>query len=68
MLTTNRPTLAAACALVASLVLVALTALYYSRYVAAPVSAGYGLYLGGGLAAVAALCATWALFFPGRRS
>jgi hypothetical protein len=53
---------AAVVALVISLVEVALTALYYSRYVSAPVSAGYGLFVAGGIAAAAALCAVWALF------
>ncbi|MCV7168591.1 hypothetical protein H7I41_01515 [Mycobacterium manitobense] len=54
--------LAAGGALAISLLLVALTGVYYSSYVVAPVSAGYGLYVGGGLSIAAALCAAWALF------
>jgi hypothetical protein len=54
--------LAAACALAIAILEVLLTAFYYSRYVSAPVSAGYGLYIGGGIAAAATLCAMWALF------
>lgn len=53
--------LAAAGALVISLLLVVLTGVYYSNYVAAPVSAGYGLYLGGGVSVAAAVCAAWSL-------
>ncbi|MGA5463376.1 hypothetical protein [Mycobacterium sp. NPDC050041] len=53
--------LAAATALVISLLLVVLTGVYYSNYVAAPVAAGYGLYLGGGVSVAAALCAVWSL-------
>lgn len=53
--------LAAASALAISLLLVTLTGVYYTQFVSAPVAAGYGLYVGGGLAIAAAVCAAWAL-------
>jgi hypothetical protein len=34
---------------------------YYRLYVYAPVSAGYGLYIGGAVAIVAALLSVWAM-------
>lgn len=53
--------LASAAALVLSLLLVALTVWYYHINVRPPVSAGYGLYVGGGLAVAAVACSVWAL-------
>lgn len=47
--------------LVISLGLVALTAWYYTLNVKGPVAAGYGLYVGGALAVLAALCSVWSL-------
>ncbi|KWX24521.1 hypothetical protein H7J87_04640 [Mycolicibacterium wolinskyi] len=44
-----------------SLVLVALTVWYYTLNVKPPVAAGYGLYVGGGLALLAVVCSVWAL-------
>lgn len=44
-----------------SLVLVALTVWYYTLNVKPPVAAGYGLYVGGGLALLAVVCSAWAL-------
>lgn len=47
--------------LVISLLMIGLTARYYYVNVKPPVSAAYGLYIGGGAAAAAAVCAVWAL-------
>lgn len=47
--------------LLISLALVALTVWYYTLNVKPPVAAGYGLYVGGGLAVLAAVCSMWAL-------
>ncbi|MHC9294984.1 hypothetical protein ACRCUN_21180 [Mycobacterium sp. LTG2003] len=44
-----------------SSVLVALTVWYYALNVKPPVAAGYGLYVGGGLAVLAVVCSVWAL-------
>lgn len=44
-----------------SSVLVALTVWYYTLNVKPPVAAGYGLYVGGGLALLAVVCSVWAL-------
>jgi hypothetical protein len=52
---------ASVAAVAISLVVVALTVWYYDVNVKPPVSAGYGLYLGGGAAAAALLCSVWAL-------
>ena len=52
---------ASAAALAISLLLVGMTAWYYTINVRPPVTAGYGLYLGGGLAVAAAACSAWAL-------
>ncbi|MBV8293307.1 MAG: hypothetical protein JOY55_16100 [Mycobacterium sp.] len=52
---------ASVAALVISLVVVALTVWYYDVNVKPPVSAGYGLYVGGAAAAAAVLCSVWAL-------
>lgn len=52
---------ASAAGLVISLLLVALTAWYYVLNVKPPVAAGYGLYVGGGLAVLAFVCSLWAL-------
>lgn len=61
--------LASAVGLLISLLLVALTAWYYTLNVKPPVVAGYGLYIGGSLAAAAAACSIWALVSTlGRRS
>ncbi|MGV0745188.1 hypothetical protein [Mycolicibacterium sp. XJ870] len=60
---------AAAVGLLISLLLVVLTVWYYTLNVKPPVGAGYGLYVGGGLAVVAAVCSIWALLSTfGRRS
>jgi hypothetical protein len=48
-------------ALVISLIVVALMVRYYSVNVKPPVSAAYGLYVGGVSAAAALLCSVWAL-------
>ena len=53
--------LASSAALAISVLLVVLTMWYYRLYVYAPVSAGYGLYLGGVAAAVAVLLSVWAM-------
>jgi hypothetical protein len=53
---------ASAAALVISLLLVALMVSYYRLNVHPPVSAGYGLYLGAGGVAAAAVFSVWALF------
>jgi hypothetical protein len=53
--------LASVAALVISLLVVALTVWYYDVNVKPPVSAGYGLYVGGVAAAAAVLCSVWAL-------
>lgn len=58
---------ASAVAFVISLGLVALTVWYYMLNVKGPVTAGYGLYLGGAMAVLAGLCSVWSLVStPGR--
>jgi hypothetical protein len=52
---------ASVAALLISLIVVALTVWYYDVNVKPPVSAAYGLYVGGTAAAAAALCSIWAL-------
>ena len=52
---------ASVAALVISLIVVALTVRYYDVNVKPPVSAAYGLYVGGVAAAAATLCSMWAL-------
>ena len=52
---------ASVAALVISLLVVALTVWYYDVNVKPPVSAAYGLYVGGVAAAGAVLCSLWAL-------
>ncbi|MCG7607634.1 hypothetical protein BA059_26680 [Mycolicibacterium sp. (ex Dasyatis americana)] len=52
---------ASAAGLTISLALVALTVWYYTLNVQGPVAAGYGLYLGGAMAVLAALCSVWSL-------
>ena len=52
---------ASVAALVISLTIVALTVRYYDVNVKPPVSASYGLYVGGAAAAAAVLCSVWAL-------
>jgi hypothetical protein len=59
--------LASVAALVISLLVVALTVRYYDVNVKPPVSAAYGLYVGGGAAAAAVLCSVWALASSLRR-
>jgi hypothetical protein len=54
-------------ALVISLGVIALMVRYYSVNVKPPVSAAYGLYLGGVAAAAALLCSVWALAASLRR-
>jgi hypothetical protein len=53
--------LASSCALAISVLLVVLIAWYYRLYVYAPVSAGWGMYLGGAMAIVAVLLSVWAM-------
>ena len=53
--------LASTTALAISVLLVVLTVWYYRLYVYPPVSAGYGLYLGVALAAVAVLLSVWTM-------
>lgn len=53
--------MASAAALLVSLLLIAVTGWYYTLNVKPPVAAGYGLYVGGGLAVAAAACSVWAL-------
>jgi hypothetical protein len=52
---------ASVAALVISSLVVALTVWYYDVNVKPPVSAAYGLYVGGVAAAAAVLCSLWAL-------
>jgi hypothetical protein len=52
---------ASVAALLISLIVVALTVWYYDVNVKPPVSAAYGLYVGGAGAAAAMLCSMWAL-------
>jgi hypothetical protein len=60
--------LASAAGLLISLALVGLTVWYYMLNVKPPVNPGYGLYTGGGLAVLAAVCSLWALLSTlGRR-
>lgn len=47
--------------LVISLLVVALTVWYYDVNVKPPVTAAYGLYVGGGAAAAAVVCSVWAV-------
>ena len=53
--------LASSSALAISVLLVVLTTWYYRLYVYSPVSAGYGLYLGGAAAALAVVLSVWAM-------
>jgi hypothetical protein len=53
--------LASSAALAISVLLVVLTMWYYRLYVYAPVSAGYGLYVGAAAAACAVLLSVWAM-------
>jgi hypothetical protein len=53
--------LASSSALTISVLIVVLTMWYYRLYVYSPVSAGYGLYLGGAAAACAVLLSVWAM-------
>lgn len=59
---------ASSTALAVSVVLVVLAVWYYRLYVYPPVSAGYGLYIGGGVALVAALLSVWAMLSAWRSS
>lgn len=60
--------LASTAGLLLSLLIALLTAWYYSINVKPPVAAGYGLYVGGALAVLAAVCSVWALLTTlGRR-
>ena len=58
---------ASVAALVISLVVVALMVRYYSVNVKPPVSAAYGLWVGGVAAAASVLCSVWALAASRRR-
>lgn len=55
------PRLASTAALAISVLLVVLTVWYYRLYVYAPVSAGYGLYVGGAVSVAAVLASVWAM-------
>jgi hypothetical protein len=55
-------------ALAISLILVALMVRYYSVNVKPPVSAAYGLYVGGVATGAALLCSVWALAAAPRAS
>ena len=55
------PKAASAAALVISLTVVALMVRYYSLNAKPPVSAAYGLYVGGVAAVAAVLCSVWAV-------
>lgn len=55
------PRLAAAAALVISLLVAFLTWFYYHLNVSPPVAAGYGLYVGAACALAALACSVWAL-------
>ena len=65
--------MASSAALAISVLLVVLTVWYYRLYVDPPVSAGYGLYIGGVVAIAAVLLSVWAMLAawsaarPGRR-
>ena len=54
--------LASSAALTVSILIVVLTMWYYRLYVYAPMSAGYGLYLGAGAALCAVVLSVWAMF------
>ena len=60
--------LASSVALAISLVLAALAVWYYRLYVYPPVSAGYGLYVGGAIALVAVLLSVWTMVAAWGRS
>jgi hypothetical protein len=53
--------LASTAALAISVLTVVLVVWYYRLYVYSPVSAGYGLYLGGAVAVIAVLLSVWAM-------
>ncbi|VEG38905.1 putative transmembrane protein [Mycolicibacterium flavescens] len=53
--------IASTAALAISVLLVVLSLWYYRLYVYSPVSAGYGLYLGAGIAVVAVVLSVWAM-------
>ena len=53
--------LASVAGLLISLILIGLTGWYYTLNVKPPVAAGYGLYVGGALAVLAAVCSIWSL-------
>lgn len=53
--------MASTAALAISVILVVLAVWFYRLYVYPPVSAGYGLYVGGAVALVAALLSVWAM-------
>lgn len=55
------PRLASSAALAVSVLLLVLAVWYYRLYVYAPVSAGYGWYLGVAMAAIAVLVSVWTM-------
>lgn len=55
------PRAAAGAAVTLSLLIAALTAVYFRLYVASPMVAAYGIYVGAGAAGAAVLCSVWAL-------
>lgn len=60
--------MASSVALAISVILVVLAFWYYRLYVYPPVSAGYGLYVGGAVAAAAALLSVWTMLAAWRTS
>lgn len=58
---------AAAAAAVVAILVTVLTWWYFDTYVVAPVSAGYGFYIGAVCAAAALACSIWALVSSTRR-
>lgn len=60
--------MASTAALAISVILVVLAVWYYRLYVYPPVSAGYGLYVAGGVAAAAALLSVWTMLAAWTRS
>jgi hypothetical protein len=60
--------MASSAALAISVVLVVLSVWFYRLYVYPPVSAGYGLYVGGAVALFAVLLSVWTMLAAWRRS
>ncbi len=60
--------MASTVALAISVILVVLSVWFYRLYVYPPVSAGYGLYVGGAVALTAVLLSVWAMLAAWRSS